>query len=78
MNTYRNCKDVYFIDHGDRADPELYYNGEYYNCWLIEDTLWYEFLDENYLILERDDIIEDEIEEKFNKYVQEHIYDYLI
>lgn len=79
-NKYRNCKDVYLIDHGDRADPELYYNGEYYNYWQVEDALWYEFLEANNFTSESDaykQFDKDEIEDKFDEYVRENIYDYL-
>lgn len=80
MNLYRNCKDVYLIDHGDRGDPELLYKNKYYNYWQVEDALWYDFLEANNFTSESDaykQFDKDEIEDKFDEYVRENIYDYL-
>lgn len=72
---YRGAQGVEFIGHGEWSDPELAYNGYTFNYWDIEDALWSMFLDETgYKDSQSDN---PEIEEAFDKYVQNNVTDYL-
>lgn len=66
---------VEFKWNGTQSDPDLIYNGYTFNYYDIEDALWGEFLEETGYT---DDKSKDpEVEEEFNKYVQERVEDYL-
>lgn len=40
QNTFRGVKGSIIIDHGDWADPEIWYDGKTFNYWDIENTLY--------------------------------------
>lgn len=63
---WRGVPGVEMIWHGEWSDPELEYEGTRRNYWDVEDTL-YE--------LAKEDGIDAENDEEFNRYCQEHSYD---
>lgn len=65
-NTWRGVPNVRMIWHGEWSDPELEYNGIVANYHDIEDTM-YEYA--------KEDGIDAENDEEFDKYCQEHDYD---
>ena len=64
---YCGVPDVYFIYHGEWADPEIMYQGKYFNLPMdVEEPLWSyykEYCEENGF---------DVIEEDFGEYVETH------
>ncbi|WP_300924534.1 hypothetical protein [uncultured Clostridium sp.] len=73
---YRGTK-VKLIYHGDWNDPELVYNGRSYNYYDVENALWNDYINDNYIDPIRVDPSDIEIDEEFTQYVQEHVYDLL-
>ena len=63
---WRGVPGVEMIWHGEWSDPELEYEGERRNYWDVEDAM-YECA--------KEDGIDTENDEEFNRYCQEHAYD---
>ena len=66
---YYGIPDVKYIYHNEWSDPELYYKGEYYNIYDVEDTMYsdYEaYKEEN-----------SDYNGEFEDYMQEHKEDIL-
>lgn len=70
MRTYRNCKTIEFVWHGEWADPELKVDNFIANYWDIEEPLWQDFLsDTGHSNAES---YTPEVEAEFNEYVAKH------
>lgn len=68
-STFRGVEGTEFIWHGEWSDPEIEYKDEVFNYWDVEDALWTDFKD----AIEQGEIKADEDdEEAFNKFCQEH------
>ena len=63
---WRGVPGVEMIWHGEWSDPELEYEGNRRNYWDVEDAM-YEWA--------KEDGIDTENDEEFNRYCQEHAYD---
>lgn len=62
---YCGIEGVKFIYHNSWADPELYYRGEYFNLYDIEDSLYADY---------QEDVKQSEFNGDFADYVREHDY----
>lgn len=69
-NGWRGCKNVQMIWHGEWGDPELEAEGYTANYWDIENSMWYEFLEETGHTDSESDV--PEVEEEFNQWLQKH------
>lgn len=63
---WRGVPGVKMIWHGEWSDPELEYEGERRNYWDVEDAMY---------TYAKEDGIDAENDEEFNRYCQEHAYD---
>jgi len=65
-DNWRGVPGVKMIWHGEWSDPELEYNGKVLNYWEVENTMYERA---------KEDGIDAENDEAFNKYCQDYAYD---
>lgn len=43
LPNWYGIEDIGFVWHGEWADPEIEYKGKRFSCYIIEDTMWYDY-----------------------------------